>query len=333
MSTAIQRRRGTTAQHSTFTGLLGETTIDTDKKTVVVHDGATAGGFPVSDAQALRSATTIVDVAAAAAPSAGQVLKATSATAATWQTLSAGGDFSTNTASSVDSEVLLFSATAGKTGKRSKVVLTPVATGATITITDAKTLTVSDTITLGTNAITFGGSEVLTLAATKNVTFVDAFSTVGAHAVIQTYTGDTNVTFPTTGTLATLSGAESLAGKVMVGEATQGVDKGTVGTGTVTFTVSAANLQRLQVSGALTIAFAGWAASGIDSWIKLQMVNWGAATVTTPTINWQLPAGGFTTTFATYLTAIGRAALQTSGTDWGIFWTVDNGTTVYGKLL
>lgn len=42
-------------------------------------------------ASALKSATTTVDVAAATAPSAGQVLTATSSTAATWQTPSSGG--------------------------------------------------------------------------------------------------------------------------------------------------------------------------------------------------------------------------------------------------
>ena len=46
MPFAFQRRRGTTAQHASFTGLLGELTVDTDKDVVVVHDGATAGGFP-----------------------------------------------------------------------------------------------------------------------------------------------------------------------------------------------------------------------------------------------------------------------------------------------
>ena len=48
MSFAFQRRRGTTSQHASFTGLLGELTVDTDKDTVVVHDGATAGGFPLT---------------------------------------------------------------------------------------------------------------------------------------------------------------------------------------------------------------------------------------------------------------------------------------------
>ena len=41
---AVQRRRGTTAQHSSFTGLEGEMSVDTTKDVVVVHDGSTAGG-------------------------------------------------------------------------------------------------------------------------------------------------------------------------------------------------------------------------------------------------------------------------------------------------
>ena len=52
---AIQLRRGTTSQHSTFTGLSGEVTVDTDKKTVVVHDGSTAGGIPLAKASDVTS--------------------------------------------------------------------------------------------------------------------------------------------------------------------------------------------------------------------------------------------------------------------------------------
>lgn len=48
MSFAFQRRRGTTSQHASFTGLNAELTVDTDKKTVVVHDGSTAGGTPLA---------------------------------------------------------------------------------------------------------------------------------------------------------------------------------------------------------------------------------------------------------------------------------------------
>jgi hypothetical protein len=64
MSTAVQRRRGTTAQHAGFAGLNGELTVDTDKDVVVVHDGTTTGGHPMlkqdgtNSALALGSAAT-----------------------------------------------------------------------------------------------------------------------------------------------------------------------------------------------------------------------------------------------------------------------------------
>jgi hypothetical protein len=48
MTTQIKRRRGTTAEHASFTGAEGEITIDTTKDTAVVHDGATAGGHPLA---------------------------------------------------------------------------------------------------------------------------------------------------------------------------------------------------------------------------------------------------------------------------------------------
>lgn len=55
MANALQLRRGTTAQHSTFTGLVGEVTVDTDKDTIIVHDGATAGGHPLAKETALSA--------------------------------------------------------------------------------------------------------------------------------------------------------------------------------------------------------------------------------------------------------------------------------------
>jgi hypothetical protein len=45
MATVVQRRRGTAAQHATFTGAQGEITIKTDTKELVVHDGSTPGGW------------------------------------------------------------------------------------------------------------------------------------------------------------------------------------------------------------------------------------------------------------------------------------------------
>jgi len=50
MATQIKMRRGTTSQHSSFTGSEAEVTIDTDKEVAVVHNGSTAGGFPLARA-------------------------------------------------------------------------------------------------------------------------------------------------------------------------------------------------------------------------------------------------------------------------------------------
>jgi hypothetical protein len=47
MADQLQLRGGTTTEHATFTGALREVTVDTDKDTVVVHDNATAGGYPL----------------------------------------------------------------------------------------------------------------------------------------------------------------------------------------------------------------------------------------------------------------------------------------------
>ena len=48
MAKLLKLRRGTTSQHSSFTGAEGEVTIDTNKDVPVVHDGSTAGGHPVA---------------------------------------------------------------------------------------------------------------------------------------------------------------------------------------------------------------------------------------------------------------------------------------------
>lgn len=59
MATQVQFRGGTTSEHSTFTGVAREVTVDTTKKTVVVHDGSTAGGIPLAKESAVTSAAAI----------------------------------------------------------------------------------------------------------------------------------------------------------------------------------------------------------------------------------------------------------------------------------
>lgn len=56
----VKLRKGTEQEHSSFAGVLAEVTVDTDKKTLRVHDGSTLGGFEVSKARydVVASATT-----------------------------------------------------------------------------------------------------------------------------------------------------------------------------------------------------------------------------------------------------------------------------------
>ncbi len=44
MSKIVQLRRGNASEHNTFTGKIGEVTMDIDNKTLRVHDGETVGG-------------------------------------------------------------------------------------------------------------------------------------------------------------------------------------------------------------------------------------------------------------------------------------------------
>ena len=44
MPDQLQLRGGSTTEHNSFTGVIREVTVDTTKKTLVVHDGASAGG-------------------------------------------------------------------------------------------------------------------------------------------------------------------------------------------------------------------------------------------------------------------------------------------------
>ena len=61
MAKLLKLRRGSTSQHSSFTGAEGEVTVDTTKDTLVVHDGSTAGGIPLAKESAVPTTITVAD--------------------------------------------------------------------------------------------------------------------------------------------------------------------------------------------------------------------------------------------------------------------------------
>jgi len=61
MATQVQFRRGSTSEHSSFTGAVGEVTVDTDLDTIRVHDGSTAGGIRIAKFSETNNAFTLSD--------------------------------------------------------------------------------------------------------------------------------------------------------------------------------------------------------------------------------------------------------------------------------
>jgi len=55
MTTQFQLRRGTAAQTATFTGAIGEVTVDTTSNVLILHDSVTAGGNPAVMANAVQT--------------------------------------------------------------------------------------------------------------------------------------------------------------------------------------------------------------------------------------------------------------------------------------
>ena len=112
------------------------------------------------------------------------------------------------------------------------------------------------------------------------------------------------------------------------------VAKGNSGTSTQTYDYTAGSVQTSTATGNHTIATSNWPPTGNLGVLLILLTNGGAFTLTMPTINWVMPSGVTTTSFSSYLASLtGRTALQTSGTDQLLWWSLDAGTTIYGKLV
>ena len=73
MATQVQFRRGTTGQHSAFTGAVGEVTVDTEKKILCVHVATTAGGFPLLKEDGSNSSLALGSLSSCALKFAGDI--------------------------------------------------------------------------------------------------------------------------------------------------------------------------------------------------------------------------------------------------------------------
>lgn len=177
---------GTTSQY-----YRGDKTWQThDKASVGLAnvDNTTDANKNVLSAGGLRSATTTVATTSATAPTAGQVLTATSSTAATWQTPSAGGTNATNLSTSRDgtsvainsdtgTDVTIAAAdttNAGVMTAADKTKLNGIAAGAQVNPTNYMTTDSTQTIA-STAAKTFqAGALIMTSASGTGEPYSDA---------------------------------------------------------------------------------------------------------------------------------------------------------------
>lgn len=195
----------------------------------------------------------------------------------------------------------------------------------------------------GTKWLAFNVTALASPTGYKNITVAN----IGSSAASPFANGDSIVLqFARTGDIGATGPAGTLSGAVS-GNITGGdyslsammlkdmglifLDKGNSGTSTQTLDYTAASHQKITATGNHTIATSNWPPTGNTGIILLEAVNFGAYTITWPTINWVKPDGSTTTSASTWLAAMtGRTAFQSSGTDFIKLWTRDAGTTIYG---
>lgn len=169
----------------------GVYTLPTGTKTLLATDGSAASltSFPTLNqnttgyASALKSATTTVDVAAATAPSTGQVLTATDSTHATWQTPSAGGSsFWTLPAGATRVSNTTFTVTGDQTAIFKKGVIIKWTESATVRnamVSIPSTVSTDTTVTIIGDTLTSIDASSLKYAMIGAEAFVEKFAVAG----------------------------------------------------------------------------------------------------------------------------------------------------------
>ena len=260
MTKQVQFRRGTTAQHTTFTGALAEVTVDTDLDVVVVHDGSTVGGQQMVG----RTATQTLTNKTLTSPTVtGGSINNTPIGATTRGT----GAFTTLDANS----------TVGLSPANNSVTISPTGTG-TVTLNPATAGTINN---MSIGATTRNTGAFTTLNADGNVTLGDA--SADTVTVNGTTTFNAPVSFSGGTSHLTLTGELRGPATFILDPAAVGDDTGTVeikGNLTVQGTTTTINSTTSVLADPVIELRRGTSITAADGGIQVNLTTNGSAVVT-----------------------------------------------------
>lgn len=184
MATTLQFRRGTTAELAAITGAEAELFVDTDKGTVVVMDGATAGGIPLATEDYVGTSLNGYATESYVTTAISNIVDAAPAALDTLNELAAALGDDANFASTVTS-----------------ALATKITASSTDTLTNKTFTGYTETVfalgTSGTISLDPTNGTIQTCALSGTATFTDSISN-GQSIILMLTGGDTNVvTWPT----------------------------------------------------------------------------------------------------------------------------------------
>lgn len=213
MAIQVQLRRGTATQNNSFTGAVGEVSVNTTDSTLRVHDGSTAGGFTVVG---LTATQTLTNKTLTSPTITG------SGTLTTTANVNAGNVIvtnilSVNSANAADAIINGAGNGVGNIGSSTGYFNTIFAKATSAQYADLAEVYVADADYAPGTVLSFGGANEVTLCTTSSdIRVAGVVSTNPAHVMNSACEGDHLATIALVGQVPTLVVGDVNKGDMMI---------------------------------------------------------------------------------------------------------------------